>query len=199
MRKFILKETQEPEVSESGVQGAASKELPGPGGIGMAVAIDWGLAVQILLTPFVSIFGGPSKMMKIPALNPFLGNVLFFVLAFLAAGLLVYFGEMIRSGRKWARPIQLVFSALLSLAGIFSLVNLYQSISVGNFWPVVTELILVIFSPLIVWRLSRPSTARWFKEITATDARKRHGGKWVWFIALWAIIGGVLQTIAAMK
>jgi hypothetical protein len=59
--------------------------------------------------------------------------------------------------------------------------------------------ILVIFSPLIVWRLSRPSTARWFKNVTVAEARKRHGGKWVWFIALWAIVGGVLQTIVAMQ
>ncbi|MBO0796332.1 MAG: hypothetical protein J2P36_36030, partial [Ktedonobacteraceae bacterium] len=68
-----------------------------------------------------------------------------------------------------------------------------------NFWPIVTEIILVIISPLIVWRLSRPATARWFKSVSVTEARRRHGGSWVWFIALWAIVGGVLQTLAAMN
>jgi len=52
---------------------------------------------------------------------------------------------------------------------------------------------------VVVWRLSRSSTAHWFRMVTVAEARKRHGGTWVWFIALWAIIGGVLQTIATMK
>jgi len=189
-----LKEIQEPSLQESVVQ-----DLPGPQGIGMAVAIDWGLAVQILLTPFFSLFSGQSKLANIPALNSFFGNALFFVVAFLAAGLLVSFGEMVRSGRNWARWIQLVFSAILSLSGLFSLINLYHSVTAGNFWPVITELILVVFSPLIVWRMSRPRTARWFKAITPAAARQRHSGKWVWFIALWALVGGILQTLAAMR
>jgi uncharacterized membrane protein HdeD (DUF308 family) len=137
--------------------------------------------------------------MKMSGLNPALGTVLLFIITWLVAIVLILFGEMVRRGRNWARWIQLVANALLSLVGIFSLVHLYQSVSVGNFWPFVTEIILLIFSPLIVWRLSRPSTARWFRMVTVAEARKRHSGTWVWFIALWAIVGGVLQTIASMK
>jgi hypothetical protein len=165
----------------------------------MAVAFDWGLAVQILLMPFIFTFFSQSNPLKIAGLNPLLGAILLFVIAWLVAGGLVFFGEMVRSGRNWTRWIQIVANALLSLAGIVSIINLYRSISIGNFWPVVTEVILLIFSPLIVWRLSRPSSAYWFKLVTAADARKRHGGSWVWFIALWAIVGGVLQTIAATR
>jgi hypothetical protein len=189
-----LKETQDSEEIET-----TAEALPAPGGIGMAVAFDWGLAVQIALTPIIdTVFGRPGPI-KIPGLNPILSTVLFFVIAWPVAYGLTFFGEMIRRGRNWTFRIQIVANALLSLAGILSLVNLYQSVKVGNFWPLVTEVILVIFSPLIVWRLSRPSTARWFKNVSVAEARKRHGGTWVWFIALWAIVGGVLQTIAVMK
>lgn len=173
------------------------EKLPAPGGIGVAVAIDWGLAVQIFLTPIIAVFSQSSPL-KIPGLNATIGTVLLFVIAWVFAGVCVLFGEMIRRGRNWARWIQIAFNALLSLAGIASLLNLYQSFIAGHFWPLVTESILVIFSPLVVWRLSRPSTARWFKTVTVAEASQRHGGKWVWFIALWAIVGGVLQTIAAM-
>jgi hypothetical protein len=175
------------------------KNLPGPKGIGMAVALDWGLAVQTLLTPITYIVFGQPKTMKIPALNPALGDVLFLILALAVACGFIFFGEMVRRGRKWTRWIQIVANALLTLFGILSLINLYQSVRVGNFWPLVTETILLIISPLIVWRLSRPSTARWFQLVSVAEARKRHGGIWVWFIALWAILGGVLQTIAGLK
>lgn len=186
-------ETQEPVMRETAI-----KELPAPQGIGMAVAFDWGLAVQIALVPIFTLFN-QSSLPRVPGLNPTLGTVLLFVIAWPVAYGLVLFGEMIRSGRNWALRIQIVANALLSLVGIISLPNLYKSITVGNFWPLVTEVILVIFSPLIAWRLSRSSTSHWFKVVTAAEARKRHSGTWVWFIALWGIVGGVLQTIASMK
>ena len=189
-----MKETQQPEAIED-----ASEALPAPQGIGMAVAFDWGLAVQIFLTPFtVALFHLPAEA-KIPGVNPTLSNILLFVVAWpVAVGMFAY-GEMVRRGRNWARRIQIVANALLSIAGIVQLFSLYQSIKSGNFWPVVTEVILVIFSPLIFWRLTRPATARWFQHVTVAEARKRHGGAWPWLIAIWAIVGGVLQAIAAIK
>jgi ACR3 family arsenite efflux pump ArsB len=188
-----LSKIQEPEKVTT-----TAEELPAPGGIGMAVAIDWGLAVQMLFTPILAIFR-PSNPMIPAGFNRPPGNVLFFVIAVVFACICVLFGEMLRRGRNWARWIQIIFNALLSLAGLFSLYGLYRSITAGNFWPLVTEIILVIISPLIVWRLTRPSTARWFKGVTVAEASKRHGGRWIWFIALFAIIGGVLQTLAAMS
>jgi hypothetical protein len=188
-----LKESQ-----ESGGIATAAKELPPPQGIGMAVAFDWGLTVQIFLTPIIATVLGQSSPVKIPGDHPILSKVLFFIIAWPIACIPALLGEMIRRGRNWALRIQLVANVLLSLVGIFSLVNLYRSIRAGSFWPLVTETILVIISPLIVWRLSRPATARWFKTVTVAEARQRHGGMWVWFIALWAIVGGVLQTVAGM-
>lgn len=185
-------------VQDSGEIATATEQLPGPGGIGMAVAVDWGLAVQTFLTPIFTVFGY-SQQIQIPGLNPTLSIVLLFIAGWFFAGVCLYFGEMVRRGRNWTRWIQIVFNGLLSLGGILSLFNLYQSLRVGHFWPLVTEFILVIISPFIVWRMTRPSTARWFKAVTVEEASKRHGGKWVWFIAGYAIVGGVLQTLAAMS
>lgn len=187
-----MKETEKTEVV-----GTTETELPAPQGIGMAVAFDWGLAAQILLMPIVFMFFGPSNATKISGFSP--NNILLSVISVLVGIGIVLFGEMIRSGRNWALRIQIGVNALLTLVGLLSLVRVYQGIRVGDFWPVVTAVILLVFSPLIVWRLSRPATILWFKNVPAAAARKRHGGMWVVFIALWAIVGGILQILAAIK
>jgi hypothetical protein len=187
------------DIKESEETSVVTSDLPAPQGIGMAVAFDWGLAVQIFVTPIITVFMGQSSPLKIPGVNSTLSNVLFFIIAWPVAAGLAFFGEMVRRGRNWTRNIQVIANTLLSVAGIVSLINLYNSLKAGNFWPLVTEIILVIFSPLIAWRLSRPSTGRWFKTVTSAEASKRHGGSWVFFIALWAAAGGILQAIAAMK
>lgn len=191
---IALREIQRPEATETFVE-----ILPGPQGIGMAVAFDWGLAVQIFLTPItVTLFHLPAEA-RIPGVSPTLANVLLFVVAWPVALGIFMFGEMVRRGRNWARRIQIVANALLTLVGINSLINLIQGIKMGNYWSLVPAVILLVFSPLITWRLSRPASARWFKQVTVAEARRRHGGAWPWLIAIWAIVGGVLQTIAAIK
>lgn len=171
-----------------------------PQGIGMAVAFDWGLAVQILATPFVLLFLGqdtsPFKQLK-PG-QPW-ATMLFSLLTLPFAALLAIFGEGIRRGWHWTRRIQVGFNALAFPVGFASLYSLWQNSKHGNYWSAVTVVILLVFSPLIAWRLSRPPTGTWFKTVSSTEARKRHGGLWPWLIAIWAIVGGVLQTIAALK
>jgi hypothetical protein len=174
-------------------------ELPGPKGIGMAVAFDWGLAAQIFFTPILVTIFNQSNPIAIPGVNPTLNKVLLYVITWPVACIPAYFGEMVRRGRNWTRRIQVGINVLLSLAGIVGLINLYQSLKGGNFWPLATEVILVIFSPLIAWRLSRPATAHWFKHVTVAEASRRHGGKWVWFIVVWGAVGGILQALAASK
>ncbi len=189
-----MEETREAEAPHT-----VERELASPQGVGMAVAFDWGLAVQVFIMPIVAVAFGQPVALKTTSAGSLLVTGLFFIGAWLAAALLVWFGELVRSGRNPARLVQIVANILLTLGGLFALVHLYQSIRMDNFWPLVTEVILLIFSPLIAWRMSRPRSARWFQVISASAARERHGGRWVWFIALWAIAGGVLQTIAVLK
>jgi hypothetical protein len=170
-----------------------------PQGIGMAVAFDWGLSVQTLATPIITGFFGYSSPVQFIDVSSAPGKILLFVISLPFAALLAFYGNAVRVGRDWARKIQIVANILLTLVGIVGILNLYRGIKSGNFWPLVTEVILLIFSPLVAWRLSRPVSARWFKTVSPADAHRRHGGWWIFFITLWALIGGILQAIAALK
>ncbi len=159
--------------------------LPAPQGIGMAVAFDWGLTAQFLTAPLLRILfhlpGGANTLVMTLTGLP------------IAVGLAI-FGEGIRRGWRWTRPVQMVLNALGFLGGIASLVALVQGARSGNYWGLVPTVILLIFSPLIAWRLSRPQTRDWFARVSSAEARKRHGGAWPWLIALWALVGGLLQA-----
>lgn len=173
--------------------------LQKPQGIGMAVAFDWGLAVQVLVTPFLPLFLGnigPFKDLKLGQPLATLVSVLI-TLPFVA--LLAVFGQGVRLGWRWTRPVQIGFNALGFLGGFAALLSLWQGSKQGNYWSVVTAVILLIFSPLIAWRMSRPVTRQWFASVSSVEARKHHGGSWPWLILLWSIVGGVLQAIAAVS
>jgi len=161
------------------------EEQAGPQGIGMAVAFDWGLAVQMLATPFLPLALGkpfsPATLVAVPA-----------------AALLGVFGEGVRRGWRWTRYAQLIFNSLGFLGGLASLVSVWNGAKQGNYWSAVTAVILVIFSPLIAWGMSRSRTKRWFESTDSTKA-KRHGGAWPFLIAIWAIVGGILQALAVLK
>jgi hypothetical protein len=176
---------------------AFTPELSAPQGIGMAVAFDWGLAVQLLFMPFVPLFTKSPGMLPRFGSNAFLSTLIPLLISLPFAALLAIFGEGVRRGWKWTRNVQVVANALLSLVGVISLFSLWGSLRNGNYWGLVTSVILVIFSPLIAWRLSRHATGEWFRRVTSAQARQRHGGLWPWLIAIWAIVGGVLQALAA--
>ena len=170
-----------------------------PQGIGMSVAFDWGLTVQLFLMPLFPSFtrmlsgmkqlhlsSGMATLVAILALWPF--AIFFFIL-----------GHGLRSGWNWVRYLQIVGNALGFLGGIGLAINVVQNIRTGNYLSIVPAFILFIISPLIAWRLSRPVTARWFKAASGPEARKRHGGIWLVFIALWSILGGVLVVLGAVQ
>ncbi len=167
-----------------------------PKGIGMAVAFDWGLAVQMLLTPILSIFLGSPFFSKWAGLDHKITIIISFLIFWPVAALFALFGDGIRRGVRWTRPVQIAANTLGFLGGFGVLVQLWQGSKEGNYWSLVATVILLIFSPLIAWRLSRPETARWFATVTNAEARKRHGGSWIWKIALWRIVGGTLQALS---
>ncbi|MDQ2887307.1 MAG: hypothetical protein M3Y39_14635 [Chloroflexota bacterium] len=178
--------------------GEAAQEA-GPQGIGMAVAFDWGLSAQLLATPFLALIPGVTSPFIRLGLNLTLTTMLSLLIVLPFASLIAIFGEGIRRGWKWTRPIQVIFNTLGFVGGLVTLVNVWQSSRQGNYWPVVTAVILLIFSPLIAWRLSRPRTAYWFATVKSSDARRRHGGAWPFLIAIWALVGGILQALAALS
>lgn len=172
-------------------------QLPAPKGIGMAVAFDWGLTVELFLIPLFMVFLGSSIMPKQTPIASSVAIIFAFVFSWAIAALFAIFGEGVRRGWRWTRPIQIVGNTLGFIGGLVLLAQLFNNLKVGNFWSLIPTFILLIISPIIAWRLSRPETATWFRSVTSQEARKRHGGSWVWWIALWSIIGGTLVAVGA--
>ncbi|HET9920050.1 MAG TPA: hypothetical protein VFQ30_09445 [Ktedonobacteraceae bacterium] len=169
-----------------------------PQGIGMAVAFDWGLAVELFLLPLFPSFSQMLASMKQFHLSSGTAMLVAILLLWPIAICFALLGEAVRSGRNWARRIQIVFNALGFLGGITLAINVVQTVRTGDYLSIVPAFILFVISPLIAWRLSRPVTARWFKTVSSTNARRRHSGLWLVFIALWSIIGGVLVALGAV-
>ena len=170
-------------------------QLPAPKGIGMAVAFDWGLTVELLLIPILMVFLGSPVFSKQTSITSTITTIFTFLISWVIAALFGVFGEGVRRGWRWTRPVQIVGNTLGFLGGFALLVQVFDGFKIGNYWTLVPAFILLIISPLIAWRLSRPETARWFKAVTSAEARKRHGGSWVWWIALWSIVGGSLVAL----
>ncbi len=164
----------------------------GPQGIGVAVAFDWAFALQMVVMPIVQTILGSLGVIKPPHIQ--VGTV---VGPLVIAAIFALLGEGLRSGRNWARIVQLVISSLGSLGGIGGLFLAIPALGRGNYLLLVPVLVLLIVSPIIVWRLSRPVTAQWFKTVSSADARRRHDGAWPWLILIWSLIGGVVVALSA--
>ena len=189
-RETALKETlQDNSTANNAVQ------LPAPKGIGMAVAFDWGLTVELLLLPILTVFLGSSVLSTQTSTT---SNFIIIITSWFPGLLQPCLAFLVKAydeagvGRDL---LQIVGNSLGFLGGFALLVQLFNNIKIGNYWTLVPAFILLIVSPLIAWRLSRPETAIWFKSVTSQEARKRHGGSWVLWIALWSIIGGTLVAI----
>src|SRR5437868_9839242 len=105
---------------------------PQPQGIGMAVAFDWGLAVQILVTPFLPLFLPNTGFFKAFKLSPALTTVVSFLISLPFVALLAIFGEGVRRGWRWTRPVQIVFNSLGFLGGFATLHGLWQGSKEGD-------------------------------------------------------------------
>ena len=177
----------------------ADEELPAPQGIGTAVAFDWGLTVELLLLPILPLILGVPNPFNQPKINSVLSTIITTVVLWAIAILFAIFGEGVRRGWRWTRPVQLVGNALGFVGGFFLLPGVWKGIQAGDYLSVVPAFILLFISPMIAWRLSRPATVQWFAKVTSAQARKRHGGTWVWFIMLLSVIGGLLVALGVYK
>lgn len=165
-----------------------------PGGIGTGVAFDWALSVQLLTDGafFLSAtFAGSDLAGKSLALR--LGMALGSVLG---AAIVFVQGEALRRGRRVARIIQIVANSLLMVYGLVNIPNLIQSLKSGQVGTLLVEVVLLVVGPLILWLLTRKRTRAWFATTTSSQARARHTGMWLVWMAVYAIIGGVAVAFA---
>ncbi len=120
------------------------------------------------------------------------------IITLVVALIFVALGEGLRRGLRWTRIVQIIWNTLGFLGGIGALFVGVQAIRQGSYGILAPALVLFIFSPIIVWRLSRPVTGQWFRTVTSAEARRRHGGSWPWLILIWSVAGSILVELATV-
>ena len=167
---------------------------PGPRGIGTAVAFDWGLTAQLAIeAPLFALGIGPGSNLAGQPLAMRLGAAaLYLVFAAMTFAL----GEGVRRGRRLFWLFQIAINALLFFAGFPVLIGAIQDLGHGHVGGFIPALIMLIASPAAALLLSSKRTRAWIATTTSAEARQRHGGKWPWLIAIWAIVGGALVAFS---
>jgi hypothetical protein len=162
----------------------------GPRGIGTGVAFDWALAAQMLImAPFFALGVGPGAQAAGFPLATRIGLV---VASAIAALLVVGIGEALRRGNRYAWMFQIGFNALLILDGLFEFPSMLHLLHQGLYSGLVRSVVLLVIDPIIVYLLTRPQTRAWIARVTPAEAMARHSGRWIVFIAVYAVIGGAL-------
>jgi hypothetical protein len=109
-----------------------------------------------------------------------------------AAAIAVGLGEALRRGVPAARAIQMGLCALLALSGVLGLVRLAGGHSVAR-GQVFSLIVILTFTPFIVWRLALPRTAGWFRQSRGRGRAPRVSGPaWVSALVAWSGAWGVL-------
>ena len=160
----------------------------GPRGIGTAVAFDWGLTAQLVIeAPFFVLGVGPGSAVAALPLGARLGAA---AVTLIFAAITFALGEGVRRGRRLVWMFQIAINALLFFGGFPVLINGIHDLGQGHVGGLIPALIMLIASPAAAILLASKRTRAWIATTTSAEARKRHGGKWPWLIAIWAIIGG---------
>lgn len=166
----------------------------GPRGIGTAVAFDWGLTAQLVIeTPMYALGIGPGSAM---ATLPLAGRLGAAAVVLLCAAITFALGEGVRRGRRLVWLFQIALNSVIFLAGFSVLIGAIHDLGQGHVGSFVPALIMLIASPAAAILLASKRTRAWIATTTSAQARQRHGGKWPWLIAIWAIVGGALVAFS---
>ena len=158
------------------------------------MAFDWALTVQLLIDGVFFLLGtGAGSALAEKPLALRLAAALATVLA---SALVFTQGEALRRGRRVARIIQIIANSLLVILGVVQIPDLIPSLKAGHVSTLVVEVVLLLVSPLIVWLLTRQRTREWFASATSAQAHARHSGRWLLWMALYAILGGAAVAFA---
>lgn len=164
-----------------------------PLGVGLSVAFIWALAGQMLTNFLFNVIFGSGGFTP----HPFTGKGILFALGdLIAAGLLVFIGEALRSGRRWSWWVIMVLSGGLSVGGLVLIPSTIGALRHHDVWPLWSQLILLTLAPFIFYRMIQPPTQRWYERVTIIAARARHNKpRWLVTIIGSAAVGGFLTAL----
>lgn len=166
---------------------------PGPKGVGLAVGLLWGVAVQLVAE-------GSSRLASSTVFAPGGGGrVVPALAAFGAAALAFAFGELVRRGVRRTRRLVVVLGVALTAAGVASLPGTVRDIGDGFYWSAVPTAILVTVAPLMTLWMHTARSRNWFDSVTSDVARRRHGGVWIATLAVVAVGSGLLVAYAEAR
>ncbi len=185
---MTMERAEEQNQAGAGTPAEASQPALKPGGIGTGVAFDWALAVQLLINAIFFLLGVAAGSRV--AGQPLPLRLALALGAVLGAAIVFTQGEALRRGRRVAWMIQIAANSLLVIFGLVNIPDLIPSLKAGQVSLLVEEVVLLIISPLIVWLLTRRRTRAWFASTTSAQARARHSGMWLFWMAVYAIMGG---------
>lgn len=173
---------------------AENARQTGPHGVGMGVAFDWSLAMQLLImAPFLIAGSGPGAAVAQMSRTARIG------LGSAAAAVApVALGESVRRGNRYGWLLQIAFNSLLPISGLLAIPDTISTLRHGHFGDLVRTFVLLIISPLIVAQLTRLASRAWFGHVASAEAQARHGGWWIAGIVAWSIAGGAAIAFAPL-
>lgn len=158
----------------------------GPRGVGLSVALLWGVSAQLLAQ-------GCSRLAGSDLFAPTGdGRALASAGAFAATLVAFALGESVRRGVEWSRRLVVALALALTAVGVASLPGSVRDLAHGFLWSALPTVILLTVAPLMALWMHSARSRSWFHLVTSEIARRRHGGVWVTTLALVAVVSGLL-------
>ena len=159
-----------------------------PRGIATAIIFDWSLMVFLSTLLIIAIVQrGLTSRQAASAAG----------LALLIGLPLVVLGEMVRRGRRVARPIQIVVSGLIASGNVLGFLSDLALLTRGVVRPT-TNIPALAAGLFIIWSLTRPQTTAWFARISTARAHERHGGSWLLLTLGTSVVIGISVVIISL-
>lgn len=160
-----------------------------PRGIGTAVAFDWAFVIFLFALVVVA-----AAQRGIASRQAAAAALLAIVLGLPIATL----GEALRRGKRWARITQITVSGILGALNLLGFIRDFSLLILGT-RPMPLNLAALIAGVTIIWGLTRPQTITWFARVKSSQARARHGLRWLACTILASLVIGIVWCIGTLQ
>ncbi|TMC47913.1 MAG: hypothetical protein E6J14_13800 [Chloroflexi bacterium] len=161
-------------------RGSAAERAASPTGVGLATVFFWALGVQLIAQGVAAPVGRLGVS----------GGAAGAVSRFAGAALVLGLGELLRRGVSWTRLVAAGVLLAIGVGGVAGAARLLTGH--GSAGLVLSTVVMLTWAPWIAARLLRGEAARWFSTTAGTRRGGRVYGRWLWTLAAWSVVWGVL-------